>query len=44
MIFGENVNRTPWTVMGVGGAELGLLIELGLPHLWVSNLHWPSLP
>ena len=35
-MFGESIKRTQWTVMD---AELGLLIELAVPHL----LGW-SLP
>lgn len=35
----EDINSTQWTVTE---AELGLLIELAVYHLWVSRLHFPK--
>jgi hypothetical protein len=39
-LFGGDTNRTWGTVTE---AELGLLIELAVQNLWVSNLDWSSL-
>ena len=35
----EGINRTPWS-----DKEFGLLVQLAVQHLWVSCLHWSSLP
>ena len=39
-MLGGHIHRTQWTVTE---AELGLLIELAVQHLWVFSLIFDSL-